>query len=118
MSTLIQTMDGWVRPSNLEAGCHLRVQHDVAIMGGRNNGTVLCYITDNVWYGTYTGWGYTETPPERYDIRLYEGGMWMYDGEKWFNIDDCKISVISLVVNTDELSNTDIPLCDFNNILE
>lgn len=114
---MVQTCDGWISPHDLEQGCQLRVQHDIDITGGRHS-AVMTRLTDKVWYGRFTGVGYAPAAPEVHDIRLFENGMWMWDGERWFNIDDCRIALIPPVFAEGEVPFSDIPFCDFDNILE
>lgn len=117
MSAIIHTLDGWVTPYDLDIGCQLRVQHDVAITGGFG-GTVLAHITDSVQYGTFMGCEYREFALRRNDIMFFDNRMWMYDGEDWTDINSCHISLVSLVTEECEVPDSDIPFCDFDNILE
>ena len=124
MSELIYTEHGWISADELEQGCQLRVRHYIDVTDVR--GHTVGRLVDTMWYGRYTGVGVCSTPPQRRDIRLFENGLWRWDGGKWCKLDDCDISVVPPIYFNDEIitvwqneePDTDIPFCDFSNILE
>lgn len=91
-----------VKVDDLVPGDHI----SVAVFG-ENCVSVKC--------GVYTGFcsGGEVKVPELNEARLFENGLWMWDGYRWIDVTRC---TIARKCHTDYLPDNEMPFCDFSNI--
>ena len=91
-----------VKPEDLRPGDHVSV-----LIFGKD-----CVSTK---YCRYTGLCHIDYLPDINEIRLFDNGLWMWDGEKWTDVTRC---YMEREIHEDRIPDEEIPFCDFNYILE